>query len=301
MTQIIDIDFENNPNYNRYLDHGFVGLIDTMGTDSSIVQAARVSYGDGTKNARDDRGLIRYLIKHKHTSPLEMCSLKFHLKMPIFVMRQHVRHRTASLNEYSGRYSEMTDEFYVPDDSQLMPQSQTNKQGSDGEMSDIEKEMCRNTIKRTTDNAWVDYNSLLGNDKEEGGRDYKLTNRSGLSRELSRIILPVNNYTELYWKIDLHNFFHYAKLRKDPHAQWEIQQLATLMYDAVKPQFPVACEAFEDYIEHSVTLSRMEVNLIQKFIDAASLDINLNSYLSDANTAGMSKREITEFKKRFNI
>ena len=163
MTQVNDIDIESSTNYLKYLDHGFVGLIDTMGTDESIVQAARVSYGKGTKGTRNDRALIRYLVKHKHTSPVEMCEVKFHLKMPIFVMRQHVRHRTANLNEYSGRYSVMSDEFYIPNRDNLKPQSTSNKQGRGGKLPPMEEQMCFNTIKRIGSTDVTFNNPGMGN------------------------------------------------------------------------------------------------------------------------------------------
>ena len=302
MTKISDIDFEKDKNYIKYLDHGFVGLVDTMGSDEAIVQAARVSYGDGTKGTRNDRALIRYLVKHRHTSPLEMCEVKFHLKMPIFVMRQHVRHRTANLNEYSGRYSIMSDEFYVPDKANLKPQSAINKQGRDGTLIPLEETMCYNTIKRIGEECYNDYLSLLG---EHPNDNYNIDSnlRQGLSRELARAVLPLNNYTELYWKIDLNNFFHYVKLRADYHAQWEIQELARAMYSLIVDKFPLACEAYEDYIENATTVSRMEKDLIKRIMSNKRwLDVQ-EDYRTDeflAENYGMSKRELTEFIDKWN-
>jgi len=297
MTKIADIDFEKDKNYIKYLDHGFVGLVDTMGSDEAIVQAARVSYGDGTKGTRNDRALIRYLVKHRHTSPLEMCEVKFHLKMPIFVMRQHVRHRTANLNEYSGRYSIMSDEFYVPDKANLKPQSAINKQGRDGTLIPLEETMCYNTIKRIGQENYNDYLSLLG---ENPNDNYNIDSnlRQGLSRELARAVLPLNNYTELYWKIDLNNFFHYVKLRADYHAQWEIQELARAMYSLIVDKFPLACEAYEDYIENATTVSRMEKDLIKRIMSSKRwLDVQQDYRTEEllAENYGMSKRELTEF------
>jgi len=297
MTKIADIDFEKDKNYIKYLDHGFVGLVDTMGSDEAIVQAARVSYGDGTKGTRNDRALIRYLVKHRHTSPLEMCEVKFHLKMPIFVMRQHVRHRTANLNEYSGRYSIMSDEFYVPDKANLKPQSAINKQGRDGTLIPLEETMCYNTIKRIGQENYNDYLSLLG---EHPNDNYNIDSnlRQGLSRELARAVLPLNNYTELYWKIDLNNFFHYVKLRADYHAQWEIQELARAMYSLIVDKFPLACEAYEDYIENATTVSRMEKDLIKRIMSSKRwLDVQQDYRTEEllAENYGMSKRELTEF------
>ena len=302
MTKIADIDFEKDKNYIKYLDHGFVGLVDTMGSDEAIVQAARVSYGDGTKGTRNDRALIRYLVKHRHTSPLEMCEVKFHLKMPIFVMRQHVRHRTANLNEYSGRYSIMSDEFYVPDKANLKPQSAINKQGRDGTLIPLEETMCYNTIKRIGQENYNDYLSLLG---EHPNDNYNIDSnlRQGLSRELARAVLPLNNYTELYWKIDLNNFFHYVKLRADYHAQWEIQELARAMYSLIVDKFPLACEAYEDYIENATTVSRMERDLIKRIMSSQRwLDVQEDYRTEEllAENYGMSKRELTEFIDKWN-
>ena len=302
MTKIADIDFEKDKNYIKYLDHGFVGLVDTMGSDEAIVQAARVSYGDGTKGTRNDRALIRYLVKHRHTSPLEMCEVKFHLKMPIFVMRQHVRHRTANLNEYSGRYSIMSDEFYVPDKANLKPQSAINKQGRDGTLIPLEETMCYNTIKRIGQENYNDYLSLLG---EHPNDNYNIDSnlRQGLSRELARAVLPLNNYTELYWKIDLNNFFHYVKLRADYHAQWEIQELARAMYSLIVDKFPLACEAYEDYIENATTVSRMERDLIKRIMSSQRwLDVQEDYRTEEllAENYGMSKRELSEFIDKWN-
>lgn len=303
MTKIADIDFEKDKNYIKYLDHGFVGLVDTMGSDEAIVQAARVSYGDGTKGTRNDRALIRYLVKHRHTSPLEMCEVKFHLKMPIFVMRQHVRHRTANLNEYSGRYSIMSDEFYVPDKANLKPQSAINKQGRDGTLIPLEETMCYNTIKRIGQENYNDYLSLLGENPDD---NYNIDSnlRQGLSRELARAVLPLNNYTELYWKIDLNNFFHYVKLRADYHAQWEIQELARAMYSLIVDKFPLACEAYEDYIENATTVSRMEKDLIKRIMSSKRwLDVQQDYRTEEllAENYGMSKRELSEFIDKWNL
>ena len=250
---------------------GFVRLVDIMGSDGDIADAARVSYGKGTRAVSDNRNLIRYLVRHKHTSPLEMASVKFHLKLPIFVMRQLVRHRTAKLNEYSGRYSVMSDDCYVPEPEYIQPQSMSNKQGRAGELSD----------------GWK--------------RKYKTIEHGGLTRELARTVLPVSNYTECYWKIDLHNFFHFCKLRMDSHAQQEIQDYAIPMFEMVKPHFPIATEAFEDYSLGSVTLSRMERDILQHTLkcypDAKSFLLNLKN--SQDLEFGMGKREWTELEEKF--
>ena len=230
----------NDEKYVPLLNHGFVGLIDSMGNDSSIVQAARVSYGAGTKKVSEDRGLIRYLLRNLHTTPLEMVEFKFHCKMPIFVARQWIRHRTASVNEYSGRYSVMVDEFYVPELENILPQSTTNKQGRGGEMSDEQKQKIQLAIRESNDDCYDRYRQLLNDDQMND------LGEEGLAREMARGVLSVNNYTEWYWKIDLHNLFHFLGLRMDSHAQYEIRMFANAMYDAIKPIVPFAAEAFEE-------------------------------------------------------
>ena len=272
--------------------HGFVRLVDIMGSDGDIADAARVSYGKGTRAVSDNRNLIRYLVRHKHTSPLEMASVKFHLKLPIFVMRQLVRHRTAKLNEYSGRYSVMSDDCYVPEPEYIQPQSLSNKQGRDGILSDGWKGKYRDIITAIQVKTEIAYKLLLANESVEHG---------GLSRELARTVLPVSNYTECYWKIDLHNFFHFCKLRMDSHAQKEIQDYAVPMFEMVKPHFPLATEAFEDYSLNSVTLSRMEKNILNhvltSFPDAKSFLTSLRD--GQDIDFGMGKREWTELEEKF--
>jgi len=280
--------------------HGFVRLIDVMGDDNSIADAARVSYGKGTRTASDNRNLIRYLVRHKHTSPLEMVEVKFHLKLPIFIMRQLVRHRTASLNEYSGRYSIMTDECYEPSEEYIQPQSQTNKQGRGGELSDSWKQSYKQKIYGAINKANVAYKFLIGQNTPHGG----------LSRELARTVLPVSNYTECYWKIDLHNFFHFCRLRMDDHAQQEIQDYAKVMYEMVKPEVPIASEAFEDYSLNSISLSRMEVDILQYVFStfpekqhASGFVQSITSFLkkvqkSEDVTFDMSKREWKELEEK---
>ena len=273
-------------------EFGFVRLVDIMGSDGDIADAARVSYGKGTRAVSDNRNLIRYLVRHKHTSPLEMASVKFHLKLPIFVMRQLVRHRTAKLNEYSGRYSIMSDDCYIPEEDYIQPQSVTNKQGRSGELTKGWKKKYYTMIRDITNKATICYDLLVGN---------KTLGHGGLSRELSRIVLPVSNYTECYWKIDLHNFFHFCKLRMDSHAQQEIQDYAIPMFEMVKPHFPIATEAFEDYSLESVTLSRMERDILQHTLkcypDAKSFLLNLKN--SQDLEFGMGKREWTELEEKF--
>ena len=296
--------------YTKVLDKGFVGLIDHMGSDQAIVQAARVSYGEGTKSVNEDRGLIRYLMRHMHSTPFEMVEFKFHLKMPIFVMRQHVRHRMASINEYSGRYSVMTDEFYIPEPTRIQAQSSDNKQGSAGQLAEQELEIALNTIQRVSAENYLDYLSLIN---DPNGRDYKFGERQGLARELARMVLPVNNYTELYWKIDLKNLFHYLNLRIDSHAQYEIQQLALPIAEHVKRICPIAWEAFEDYWQQATTVSRLEKNLLQELINFSNVQSVsfADSYETMIQTAGsksqlqtqfgMSKRELAEFEMQWKL
>lgn len=273
----------NDPKYIPVLDHGFVGLIATMGNDSDIVSAARVSYGDGTKSVNEDRGLIRYLIRHKHTSPIEMAEVKLHIRCPIFVMRQWVRHRTASLNEYSGRYSIMTDEVYRPTGDALQPQSKTNKQGRAGEFSDKEREGVEWLMNAAFEHSQDIYNVLVKNAEEYGDLEKRKFDTpydvydpesgwfdesyEGLTRELARTVLPVAGYTELYWKQDLHNLLHLIKLRRDVHAQREIRAYAEAVYQLIKPLFPLTIEAWEDYVWEARTLSRMDIAMLFDLLD----------------------------------
>ena len=283
-------------------EHGFVRFLDIMGDDNSIADAARVSYGEGTRSVSDNRNLIRYLVRNKHTSPLEMVEVKFHLKLPIFIMRQLVRHRTASLNEYSGRYSIMTDDCYEPSDDYIQPQSQTNKQGRDGEIKDVWKTNYKQKIHEAIAKTRVAYKFLLGNDS---------TPQGGLSRELARTVLPVSNYTECYWKIDLHNFFHFCRLRMDSHAQQEIRDYAIAMYELVKPHFPIAVEAFEDYSLGSKSFSRMEMNVLKYVFEhfplmqhSSGYCKNILCYIDEVKenenlNFGLGKREWKELKEKF--
>jgi len=245
---------------------GFVKLLDVMGNDEEVENSARISYGEGTRKVNQTRNLIRYLMRHKHTSPFEMCEVKFHLKLPIFVMRQLVRHRTANLNEYSGRYSVMSNEFYLPEGDYLAKQSTTNSQGR-GEVLE-QQGLLQFEFNRIYDGASMAYQVLLEHD---------------LSREVARALLPVANYTECIWKIDLHNFFHFVKLRSDSHAQREIRDYADAMYELVKPNFPLCCEAFEDYIQGATTFSKQEMGVIGELLEYAD---------TRAALAGMSVKDV---------
>jgi thymidylate synthase (FAD) len=245
---------------------GFVKLLDVMGDDEEVENSARISYGEGTRKVNQTRNLIRYLMRHKHTSPFEMCEVKFHLKLPIFIMRQLVRHRTANLNEYSGRYSVMSNEFYLPEGDYLAKQSTTNNQGR-GEVLE-QQGLLQFEFNRIYDGASMAYQVLLEHE---------------LSREVARALLPVANYTECIWKIDLHNFFHFVKLRSDDHAQREIRDYADAMYELVKPNFPICCEAFEDYIQGATTFSKQEMGVIKELLEYAD---------TKAKLAGMSVKDV---------
>jgi len=266
-----------DPKYVTVLDHGFVGVVDTMGTDASIVQAARVSYGDGTKTVLEDRGLIRYLMRHKHTSPFEMCQIKLHIKMPIFVMRQWVRHRTASLNEYSGRYSVMTDEFYLPEPEVIQPQSKDNKQGRAGTLGVTNTTGVRWMMDAAYRHSYDIYEALLGEGRENPDLIYDPYDPDdalfddefgGIAREMARSVLPVGNYTELYWTQNLHNMMHLLKLRLDPHAQYEIRVFAQAVFDLIQPIYPEALQAFDDYIREATSNSRMETSVLKMLLSS---------------------------------
>jgi thymidylate synthase (FAD) len=239
------------------LDHGFIRVVDVMGDDAAIVQAARVSYGKGTKSVSEDAALIDYLIRHKHTSPLEMCEIKLHLKMPLFVMRQWIRHRMANVNEYSARYSVMEDEFYIPKKEHLAPQSTTNNQGrSEQIFSDVEANDIIRTLKRDSEIAYSHYLELMNQDSD--GQEV-IFDRLGLSRELARINLPVNIYTQCYWKIDLHNLLHFLRLRADSHAQYEIRVYAQAILDQIVAQWvPLACASWKNHVQGAVTFAADE-------------------------------------------
>ncbi|HEX4793931.1 MAG TPA: FAD-dependent thymidylate synthase [Humisphaera sp.] len=236
-------------------EHGLVGLVDVMPrfapkgktADFAIVQAARVSYGEGTKQVNEDRGLIRYLARHRHTTPFEMVEFKFHQVMPIFVARQWIRHRTANVNEYSARYSVVRDRFYRPSLENVRQQSTTNRQGGDEPIDNATAQEFLNYLDKV-ESSYADYEKLM---------------EKGVARELARIGLPVNVYTEWYWKIDLHNLFHFLSLRMDSHAQQEIRDYATAMFALIQPIVPIAAEAFVDYNFEGLHLTRLEIEAIR--------------------------------------
>ena len=241
----------------KCLDKGFVRLVDSMGGDDAIVQAARVSYGQGTSKVSQDRGLIRYLMRHRHTTPFEMVEFKFHCKMPIFVARQWVRHRTANINEYSLRYSEARDEFYFPDPEHIQFQSALNKQGRSGEVPLKLKQKVLDYFKEISERSFTMYQEL---------------NEAGIARELARSLLPVNIYTEWYWKNDLHNLLHFIGLRSDSHAQYEIRVYSDAMAESVKAVAPFAWEAYQDYVVRGMRFSRIEQNLLEKQLPPRVVD-----------------------------
>ena len=241
----------------KCLDKGFVRLVDSMGGDDAIVQAARVSYGQGTSKVSQDRGLIRYLMRHRHTTPFEMVEFKFHCKMPIFVARQWVRHRTANINEYSLRYSEARDEFYYPEPKNIQFQSALNKQGRSGEVPPELKQKVLDYFHENSERSFTMYQDL---------------NEAGVARELIRSLLPVNIYTEWYWKNDLHNLLHFIGLRSDSHAQYEIRVFSDAMAHYVKEKAPFAWEAYQDYVVHGMRFSKIEKGLLEKQLPERVID-----------------------------
>ncbi|MEC9050599.1 MAG: FAD-dependent thymidylate synthase, partial [Candidatus Neomarinimicrobiota bacterium] len=253
----------------KCLDKGFVRLVDSMGGDDAIVQAARVSYGQGTSKISQDRGLIRYLMRHRHTTPFEMVEFKFHCKMPIFVARQWVRHRTANINEYSLRYSQARDEFYYPDPEHIQFQSALNKQGRMGEVPAELKQKVQDYFKEISERSFAIYSEL---------------NEAGVARELARSVLPVNLYTEWYWKNDLHNLLHFIGLRSDSHAQYEIRVFSDAMDQSVKAVAPFAWEAYQDYVVKGMRFSQIEQSLLEKNLPNRVID-DINEDLAYQLTA----------------
>ena len=273
--------------YIKIQDHGFVGLVDHMGSDAAIVEAARVSYQTGTKATRTDRALIRYLMRHRHTSPFEMCEVKLHLRAPIFVLRQWIRHRTASVNEESGRYSEVREMFFSPALGDLAPQSLDNKQGREGEFPLHKQKAIRNVIEANNEYSYASYKALLAED---------------LARELARLTLPLTTYSSLYWKIDLHNLLHFLTLRTDSHAQKEIRDYADAILDIIRPLFPYAVEAWEDYQQQAKMLSRMDLDLLAALIRRSNIKTQWVDMVEEARGEkvlaekfGMSGRELRDF------
>ncbi len=264
--------------YIPVLDHGFVALVDYMGGDYAIERAARVSYGAGTRKLSDTRNLIRYLVSHRHTSPLEQTVMTFHISMPVFVLRQFIRHRTARLNEYSGRYSEMPTIFYTPEQEDTGTQSQSNKQGRSSDS--------------LPDAVYADFVGKLQHGREVQSNNYKNFLENDVARELARIDLPLSTYTYLYWQIDLHNLFHLLRLRLDSHAQFEIREYARVLAGFAKEVAPLAFEAFEDYSLYAKNFSCYEMEIIQEMMRG---DIALDTLVQEST---LSARERIDFLKK---
>jgi len=257
------------------LDHGFVRAIDYMGDDTAIVQAARVSYGAGTKHVQNDEGLIRYLMRHWHSTPFEMCEVKLHVKLPVFVARQWIRHRTANVNEYSARYSILDREFYIPEPSQLAAQSTVNNQGRGEVLQGAEAARVLALLKSDAAQSYDHYEEMLSQDGQQG-----------LARELARMNLPMNIYTQWYWKTDLHNLFHFLRLRADGHAQYEIRVYAEAIAAMTADWVPLAYAAFEDYRMGGVTLSSKAIEVVKRMLKGEDVT---------RETSGMSAGEWREF------
>ena len=271
------------------LDHGFVRVIDYMGDDSSIVQSARVSYGKGTKQVSTDKGLIKYLMRHWHSTPFEMCEIKYHVKLPIFIARQWIRHRTANVNEYSARYSILDKEFYLPAQEHLAAQSKSNRQGRgevlEGEQAKKVLDLLKNDAERTYEN----YEMML-NERYDGSIINE--NGVGLARELARMNLTLNTYTQWYWKTDLLNLMNFLRLRADHHAQYEIRTYADAMLDTLKRWVPITYDAFMDYRVGGTEVSDKGKKVIQKLIKGDKVSME---------ESGLSKREWNELMEAFNL
>ena len=271
------------------LDHGFVRVIDYMGDDSSIVQSARVSYGKGTKQVSTDAGLIKYLMRHWHSTPFEMCEIKYHVKLPIFIARQWIRHRTANVNEYSARYSILDKEFYLPESKNLAAQSSSNRQGRgeviEGNQAKEVLELLKSDAERTYDN----YEMML-NERYDGSTIDE--NKKGLARELARMNLTLNTYTQWYWKTDLLNLMNFLRLRADSHAQYEIRAYADVMLDTVKKWVPITYDAFMDYRVGGTEVSAKGKEILKKIIKGEKIDFEKTE---------LSKRELSELLDAFEI
>ena len=243
------------------LDHGFVRVVDYMGDDAAVVQAARVSYGRGTRRVSEDRGLINYLMRHRHTTPFEMCEIKYHVKLPIFVARQWIRHRTANVNEYSARYSILDNEFYIPSPEHLAAQATTNRQGRGEILEGAAAHRVLDLLREDAERAYAGYAELLNEDAAGSVLD---PGRPGLARELARVNLTLGFYTQWYWKTDLHNLLHFLSLRADPHAQYEIRAYAEAMIETVKRWVPTTYAAFLEYCMNAATISAAGLEVIRR-------------------------------------
>jgi len=264
------------------LDHGFIRVIDYMGDDAAIVQAARVSYGRGTRRVSEDAGLIRYLMRHRHSTPFEMCEIKYHVKLPIFVARQWIRHRTANVNEYSARYSVLDREFYIPTPEHLAAQSAVNRQGRGAVLAGQEAARVLDLLRTDAGRCYDHYAEMLNEDEQGEALD---PTRQGLARELARMNLTLNTYTQWYWKIDLHNLLHFLSLRADAHAQYEIRAYADAMLETVRAWVPVAYQAFLDYRLGAATLSAPMLAVVRRMLAGEAVE---------QTGSGLSKREWAE-------
>ena len=270
------------------LDHGFIRVIDYMGDDSSIVQSARVSYGKGTKKVSTDEGLIKYLMRHRHSTPFEMCEIKYHVKLPIFIARQWIRHRTANVNEYSARYSILDEEFYLPAKEQLAAQSQSNRQGRGDVLQGKQAEDVLNILKDDATRTYDNYEKLL-NERFDGTKIDE--NKVGLARELARMNLTLNTYTQWYWKTDLLNLLNFLFLRADNHAQYEIRVYADKMLDTVKKWVPITYQAFMDYRVGAAEISSKGLKVIKSMISGKKVG---------QEESGLSKREWNELMEKLD-
>ena len=283
--QLENILFEAIP----VLDHGFVRVIDYMGDDTSIVQAARVSYGKGTKQVSTDSGLIKYLMRHWHSTPFEMCEIKYHIKLPIFIARQWIRHRTANVNEYSARYSILDKEFYLPNQENLAAQSKNNRQGRGEILTGDQAKEVLNLLKHDAERTYDNYETML-NERYDGSIiDEK---KSGLARELARMNLTLNTYTQWYWKTDLLNLMNFLRLRADSHAQYEIRAYADVMLDTLKKWVPITFEAFMDYRVGGTEVSSKGKRVLKDLISGKNINIE---------SSGLSKREWNELMNAFDL
>ena len=271
------------------LDHGFIRVIDYMGDDTSIVQAARVSYGKGTKQVSTDSGLIKYLMRHWHSTPFEMCEIKYHVKLPIFIARQWIRHRTANVNEYSARYSILDKEFYLPSNKNLAAQSQNNRQGRGDIIDGDQAKEVLNLLKSDAERTYENYEKMLNQRYDGSIIDEK---KSGLARELARMNLTLNTYTQWYWKTDLLNLMNFLRLRADSHAQYEIRSYADAMLDTLKRWVPITYEAFMDYRVGGTEVSSKGKTVIQKLIQNKKVSLD---------DSGLSKREWNELMEAINL
>ena len=271
------------------LDHGFVRVVDYMGDDTSIVQSARVSYGKGTKQVSTDKGLIKYLMRHWHSTPFEMCEIKYHIKLPIFIARQWIRHRTANVNEYSARYSILDKEFYLPNPEHLAAQSQSNRQGRGNILDEEKAKKVLDLLKGDAEQTYDNYETML-NERYDGSVIDE--NSVGLARELARMNLTLNTYTQWYWKTDLLNLMNFLRLRADHHAQYEIRAYADAMLETVKKWVPTTYDAFMDYRVGGTEVSSKGKNLIQKLIKGENISIE---------DSGLSKREWNELMEAFEL